>query len=92
MRLSPHVFQDYIKNFGFGSRPDSGLAAEAPGKLLPSKKWTAVDHASISFGQGILVSPLQMLVAINVFANRESWSPLHGPACHRCNRKFSEAD
>ena len=70
MRLSPHVFQDYIKNFGFGSRPDSGLAAEAPGKLLPAKKWTAVDHASISFGQGILVSPLQMLVAINVFANK----------------------
>ena len=70
MRLSPHVFQDYIKNFGFGSRPDSGLAAEAPGKLLPAKKWTAVDHASISFGQGILVSPLQMLVAINVFANQ----------------------
>ena len=70
MRLSPHVFQDYIKNFGFGSRPDSGLAAEASGKLLPAKKWTAVDHASISFGQGILVSPLQMLVAINVFANQ----------------------
>ena len=70
MRLSPHVFQEYIKNFGFGSRPDSGLAAEASGKLLPAKKWTAVDHASISFGQGILVSPLQMLVAINVFANR----------------------
>ena len=70
MRLSPHVFQDYIKKFGFGSRPDSGLAAEASGKLLPAKKWTAVDHASISFGQGILVSPLQMLVAINVFANQ----------------------
>ncbi|MDP6330381.1 MAG: penicillin-binding protein 2 [SAR324 cluster bacterium] len=70
MRLTPHVFQDYIRRFGFGSKPGSGLAAEASGKLLPAKKWTSVDHASISFGQGILASPLQMLMAINVFANQ----------------------
>ena len=92
MRLSPHVFQEYIKNFGFGSRPDSGLAAEASGKLLPAKKWTAVDHASISFGQGILVSPLQMLVAINVFANRESWSPPSRSSMPSMFQEFSEAD
>ena len=70
MSLTPKKFYDYIRKFGFGNRPGSGLAAEASGMILDPKRWTAVDQASISFGQGILVSPLQMLTALNVFANK----------------------
>ncbi|HEX9843062.1 MAG TPA: penicillin-binding transpeptidase domain-containing protein, partial [bacterium] len=33
------------------------------------EKWTPVDHAAISFGHGVLVSPLQMVAAVNAIAN-----------------------
>ena len=69
------VFHEYITRFGFGSRPGvftgpdgSRLAGEATGYVLNPDKWTPVDHAAISFGHGILVSPLQLVTALNVVA------------------------
>jgi len=69
MSMHPAKFYEYIIRFGFGKRPNSGLAAEASGRIIPPKKWQTIDHANISFGQAILVSPLQMVSAANVFAN-----------------------
>jgi cell division protein FtsI (penicillin-binding protein 3) len=70
------LFHEYIIRFGFGRRlglfigPDGRrLAAEAEGRVLRPKKWTPVDHAAISFGHGILASPLQLVVAVNTIAN-----------------------
>ncbi len=69
------VFHEFILRFGFGKRlglftaPDGRrLAGEAEGRVLPPKRWTPVDHAAISFGHGILVSPLQLVVAVNTIA------------------------
>jgi len=42
-----------------------GLPAEAVGTVLSPENWTRVDHASISFGHGVLSSPIQLLTAIN---------------------------
>lgn len=73
--LPPGVFRGYLSRYGFGTRiglfvaPDGRrLAGEAEGYLLPGKKWTPVDHAAMSFGHGVLVSPLQMTAAINIIA------------------------
>jgi cell division protein FtsI (penicillin-binding protein 3) len=70
------VFHAYLQRFGFGSRlglftgPDGQrLAGEAEGLLHAPEDWTPVDHAAIAFGHGILVSPLQMITAINAIAN-----------------------
>ena len=71
--LSPEKFYEYIRRFGFGSRPESGLSGEALGRVLPLQRWTRVDHASISFGHGILVSPLQLISALNVVAADGKW-------------------
>ena len=46
---------------------------EASGRVISHKKWKSIDHATISFGQAILVSPLQMVSAANVFANQGEW-------------------
>ncbi|MCZ6553813.1 MAG: penicillin-binding protein 2 [SAR324 cluster bacterium] len=69
------LFHETITRFGFGRRPGlftapSGrrLAGEAEGYVLPPNKWTPVDHAAISFGHGILVSPLQLIMAVNTIA------------------------
>lgn len=75
MSMPVGVFHEYITRFGFGSRlglfaapGGRRLAAEAEGYALPAKRWTPVDHAAISFGHGILVSPLQMTMAVNAIA------------------------
>ncbi len=75
MSMSPAKFHEYILRFGFGQRPNSGVAAEASGRVISPKKWQTIDHANISFGQAILVSPLQMVSAANVFANEGQWVP-----------------
>ena len=69
------VFHENLRRFGLGQRlglfnaPDGRrLAGEAEGYLPPERKWTPVDHAAISFGHGILVSPLQLATAINAIA------------------------
>ncbi|MDH5753190.1 MAG: penicillin-binding protein 2, partial [Deltaproteobacteria bacterium] len=69
------VFAEYLARLGFGHRigiftdnEGKRLAGEAEGYVLPVDKWTPVDHAAIAFGHGILVSPLQMMTAINTLA------------------------
>jgi cell division protein FtsI (penicillin-binding protein 3) len=75
MSMPAGVFHEFITRFGFGARlglfsaPDGRrLAGEAEGRVLPPPRWTPVDHAAISFGHGILVSPLQLTVAVNTIA------------------------
>ncbi len=75
MSMPPAQFHEYTLRFGFGQRPNSGVAAEASGIVISPKKWQTIDHANISFGQAILVSPLQMVSAANVFANEGNWVP-----------------
>lgn len=65
LSISKETFFDYLREFGFGSKLNIGLSAEALGKVPSSENWTSVDHASISFGHGILSSPMQLLTAIN---------------------------
>ena len=69
LQILPSIFFQYIQELGFGKKPNIGFPAEATGKVLSAKNWTEVDHAWISFGHGILVSPLQMVTAINTIAN-----------------------
>jgi len=75
LMLPPATFADTIRRFGFGTRPGllagprgQRLGGEATGSLPDPKTWTAVDQAAISFGHGLLVSPLQLVAAVNVFA------------------------
>ena len=73
MAMKPVQFHGYIAKFGFGAKTRAGLPGEAKGMVLPPEKWTRVDHANASFGQGLLASPLQVAAAINVIANEGEW-------------------
>ena len=75
MEMKPAQFHDYITKFGFGAKTRAGLPGEAAGQVLPPEKWTRVDHATVTFGQGILASPLQVVAAINAIANEGEWRP-----------------
>ncbi len=60
---------EYERKFGYGSRPNSGTSEEMPGYLVRPEKWSDMQMANISFGQGISVTPLQMACAYSVIAN-----------------------
>ena len=67
-RLGKERFEKYIRAFGFGETTGIELPAESRGILRPSKTWGPVTLASMSFGQEIGVTPLQMVTATNVIA------------------------
>src|SRR5262249_47181616 len=60
-----------FKRFGFGQLTGLRLPGEVPGTLRTNqdRDWTRVDQATNAFGQGIPVTPVQLLQAVAVFAN-----------------------
>ena len=70
-QLKPEVFADYVQKFGFGEKTGIELEGEFAGNInnLLAKKIKPIDIAVASFGQGITVTPLQMLTAYAAIAN-----------------------
>ncbi|MFA6393758.1 MAG: penicillin-binding protein 2 [Patescibacteria group bacterium] len=70
-KTGPGVFADYVKNFGFGERTGIELSAEGKGEIgnLVLKENKELYAATASFGQGISVTPLQMVAAYAAIAN-----------------------
>lgn len=59
----------YIKNYGFGTLTGIDLQGEAPGYLRPESEWHSIDYATATFGQGLVVSPIQMVKAFASIIN-----------------------
>jgi cell division protein FtsI (penicillin-binding protein 3) len=68
-RIGKERFERYIRLFGFGTPTDIELPGEAKGLLRPSSEWPTITLANISMGQGIGVTPLQLVTAVSVIAN-----------------------
>jgi cell division protein FtsI (penicillin-binding protein 3) len=69
MSLGPERFYAYIRKFGFGERTGVELPGEAVGILRRTQRWSQVSNASISIGQEISATPLQVATAIATVAN-----------------------
>ena len=69
--LGEDLFYDYVRAFGFGRSTGIDLAGEAnyPLRLPENNQWMVMDLATNSYGQGIAVTPIQMVAAINAIAN-----------------------
>jgi cell division protein FtsI (penicillin-binding protein 3) len=59
-----------LKKFGFGEKTGIDCPGETAGSLAPYQRWTTVDAGTISFGQGVSVSALQLITAISAVANK----------------------
>lgn len=68
-RIGKERFERYIRLFGFGAPTDIDLPGEAKGLLRPSSQWPTVTLANIAMGQGIGVTPLQLVAAVSTIAN-----------------------
>jgi cell division protein FtsI/penicillin-binding protein 2 len=75
LRLSRDQLRKSIVNFGFGQRTKIGLPAETAGILTPRQNWTNWTQTSVSFGQEVAVTPVQMARAFCIFARN---GPLAG--------------
>lgn len=67
--LDNKVFHDYLKRFGFGQQIKITGAFTEAGYLRNSKDWSGLSKPSISIGQEILVTPLQVLQFYSAIAN-----------------------
>jgi cell division protein FtsI/penicillin-binding protein 2 len=64
------IFRNYLMNFGFGEKTGIDLPGEIGGNLKNIAKGGApVNFATASFGQGISVTPLQVINAVSALAN-----------------------
>ena len=68
-QLGDENFIKYITQLGFGKLTDVDLEGESSPDLRPLNKWYKIDYATASFGQGIAVTPLQMIRAVAAVAN-----------------------
>lgn len=69
LKLGKSTFYKYIKDFGFGEYTKIDLPGESSGIVSPSNLWSDSALATISFGQGISVTPVQIITAICAVAN-----------------------
>ncbi|WP_039765299.1 stage V sporulation protein D [Caldicellulosiruptor sp. F32] len=76
-RLGKEKLYKYINLFGFGQKTGIDLPGEAKGIVQPIDKVGPVELATISFGQGISATPIQVISMINTVANDGVWVQPH---------------
>jgi cell division protein FtsI (penicillin-binding protein 3) len=68
-RLGRENFYRYVRDFGFGAPTGVDLPGESAGLLRPTARWSALSLPSMSFGQEIGVTALQITMAAAAVAN-----------------------
>lgn len=64
------AFKEYVERFGFGTYTDIGLPVEAPGNTVNIQNTRRnIEFYTASFGQGITVTPMQLVRAYGALAN-----------------------
>lgn len=69
LRLGSPKFYDYIRAFGFGTPTGVDLPGESRGLLRRLEHWGSYSIASVSMGQEVGITPLQMVNAVSAIAN-----------------------
>jgi cell division protein FtsI (penicillin-binding protein 3) len=68
-KMGKERFYRFISGFGFGEKTKVGLPGEARGIVHAPGSWSPVALDTISFGQGISVTGIQLLSALSAIAN-----------------------
>lgn len=68
-KLGADRMRDYLTKFGIGKLTDIDLQGETAPSLKPRSAWYDVDLATAGFGQGISVTPIELLTAFSALAN-----------------------
>lgn len=68
-KLKKERYFKYIDRFGFGRLTGIDIPGEASGMVRSPDSWSAIDLATHAFGQGIAVTPIQLVMAYGAIAN-----------------------
>lgn len=69
LKLGSDSFYKYLEAFGLGKLTDVDLAGEAKGIMIGKSKVKPLDIATMSMGQSIAVTPIQLVTAVAAVAN-----------------------
>jgi cell division protein FtsI/penicillin-binding protein 2 len=76
-KLGGPQLASWISRFGFGKATGSELPGESPGMVLPYDRWSGYTIGTVPIGQGIAVTPLQMVSAYAAIGNGGVMPPAH---------------
>lgn len=68
-KLGHKKLLEYLKKFGMGEETNIDLQDEDSPPLRKESDWYPIDYATVAFGQGIAVTPIQVVRAIAAIAN-----------------------
>ncbi len=68
-KTGPDIFYNYLLKFGFGEPTGIALPGEVKGNLENLKRGRDIHFATASFGQGVSVTPIELISAISALAN-----------------------
>ncbi|MFN2594800.1 MAG: peptidoglycan D,D-transpeptidase FtsI family protein [Actinomycetota bacterium] len=81
LKLGKDRIDHYVRAFGFGSKTGLDFPGESAGIVIPKDEWSGSSIANIPIGQGVAVTPMQLITAYASLANGGRWVEpklLHG--------------
>ncbi|MEK7633367.1 MAG: penicillin-binding protein 2 [Patescibacteria group bacterium] len=68
-KLGNKNIYNYLDKYGFGQLTNIDLQGEVSGYLKPRSDWYPIDYSTVTFGQGIAITPIQMIRAFASIIN-----------------------
>ena len=76
MTLQPDQLWNTMTKFGLGSLTPSGFPGESAGQLTHYNHWQAISQATLAYGYGVSVTPLQLAQAYSVLGDNGMMRPI----------------
>ena len=76
LSLESNALWEMMSDFGFGKYVTDGFPGESRGRLHHHTEWGEIGKATMSYGYGITVTPIQLAQAYSVIANNGLYTPL----------------
>ncbi|MCU4159651.1 penicillin-binding protein 2 [Acidiphilium sp. AL] len=73
--LGPEIQRAWLKKLGYFRRPDIQLPEAQPAIYHPKSSWKLLTTMTVSFGNGIAMSPLQLISSVVPVVNGGVWYP-----------------
>ena len=76
LRMQPQDILETLNLFGLGLQPGTGLIGESGGMLPLRTRWSDIERATLGFGYGLRITPLQLAAAYATLARKGVRKPV----------------
>ena len=76
LRMQPQWITGKLGEFGLGQESGTGLMGESSGMIPMRSRWSKIELATLGFGYGLRVTPLQLTAAYAALANKGVRKPI----------------